>query len=131
MIIFWALIVIFAPIILNPILLFIRFELYERKDWINWVNCQEKDERFFKTKSYWETDPDGLKKQSLKYIKIAEPRPTIEDFWKEVVNEHSTNFIFIPILSTIYSIYNVLYIIVRPLNSVINWLFNKFKDIKI
>lgn len=129
--ILWILAIIFIPIIINPILLFIRFELYQKKDWINFVNCRRSDERFFKTESSWKPDIDGIQRQYLKTIKIAEPRPTIGDFWEFVLSEYHEFAWYCPVISAMFLTYNVLYIILRPLGSVLEWLFNKIKNIKI
>ena len=126
---YWiALIVIAGCAVINPILYFIKWELYNRKEWIEDKNRWRSDDRFWDYESSWETDTDGLQKQVLKKIQIAEIRPQIRDVW------NSKDYFWVwwfPVANVITTCYYLGCIIARPFEKSWKWIVRKIANIKV
>lgn len=123
-----ALIAIVGSAMINPILYFIKWELYDRADWISNTECYEHDKRFWTTESFWQEDTDGLKRQYTKQVQIAEVRPQVKDAW----NAFDERWVwFTPIVSSITTVVYTSMIVVRPFDRGWRWVVKKIANIKI
>lgn len=108
----------FGTIILNPILFFIKWEIYERKRWILDKESRQFDARFFKYKD---------NKSSVR-IQIAPVRPQIKD----VAYENDDYFYWwFPVTSYFVFLYLLLYLICRPFRSGWKLLIRKIGELKV
>lgn len=123
-----TLIVIASCAIINPILYFIYWELYKRKEWIKDKKYWKSDERFFDTESCWEEDPDGIKKQYTKKVQVASIRPQIKDVWYEMDAYWVWWF---PVVSVFTALFYIGAIIARPFEKSWKWLVRKIANIKV
>ena len=126
---YWiALIVIAGCAVINPILYFIKWELYNRSEWIEDKKRWRSDDRFWDYESSWGTDPDGLQRQVLKRIQIAEIRPQIRDVW----NSMDCFWVWwFPGANVITTLYYLGCIITRPFEKSWKWIVRKIANIKV
>ena len=126
---YWIVIIaIVASAIINPILYFIYWELYKRKEWINYKECCESDKRFFDYESYFEEDPDGVSKQCLRKVQIAPVRPQVKDVWYEMDNYWLWWF---PAVSSVTTLFYICSIIARPFEKSWIWLVRKIANLNV
>lgn len=126
---YWiVIIVIAASAIVNPILYFITWELYKRKEWIQEKECFESDERFFDHESYWGKDDEGNTKQYLKKVQIAPVVPQIKDVWESV---DAYWIWWFPVASSVTTLFYICSIIARPFEKSWKWLVRKIANIKV
>lgn len=123
-----TIIIIIVSAIINPILYFIYWELYKRKDWIKEKNIWKSDERFFNYESYWEEDPNGIKKQYTRKVQITPVRPQIRDVWNSI---DSYWIWWFPGINSIVVVFYICAIIARPFEQSWMWLLRKIANIKV
>lgn len=127
----WFLIVIIVIVgsaIVNPILYFIYWELYKRKEWIENKTAWKSDERFFNYESYWEEGPDGIKKQYTKKVQVFPVRPQVKDVWNEM---NAYWLWWFPVMSTFNALFYISSIIARPFETGWKWIVRKIANIKV
>lgn len=126
---YWiALIVYVGCVLINPILYFIKWELYDRRKWIQGKQDFHGDERFWKHETYWYEDPDGMSKQGIKYVQIAPIRPQIKDIYEWFDNYWLWYF---PLINIFYSIVIVGQIVARPFECGWKYIIRKIANIKV
>lgn len=123
-----SLVIIVGCAIINPILYFIYWELYKRKEWIKDKTDWKSDERFFDYESYWDTDIDGLKQQYIRKIQVAPVRPQVRDVWMAMDNYW---FWWFPGINSIAVAFYVCAIIVRPFEQSWKWVVRKIANLKV
>lgn len=110
-----VLIAIVGSALINPILYFIKWELYDRKDWVLRTESYESDKRFFTYKDD-------------KRVQFCKVRPQVKDAW----NAMDERWVwFTPIVSSITTIVYVCMILVRPFDKGWRWVVKKIANIKI
>lgn len=124
---YWIVGIVFiASVILAPLLYFVYWELYKRKEWIQDKTYWKSDERFFNYESYWEEDPDGVKKQHTKKVQVAPIRPQVRDVWMAMDNYWVWWF---PVINSFAVVYYVCAIIARPFEQSWKWIVRKIANI--
>lgn len=112
-----TLIVIAGCAIINPLLYFVYWELYKRKEWIE-------DKKYFKTdKRFWSEGEEWNKP-----IQIATIRPQINDVWYAMEPYWVWWF---PAVSMVTTLFYVGSIIVKPFESSWKWIVRKIANIKV
>lgn len=112
-----TLIVIAGSAIINPLLYFIYWELYDREEWIQEKMSEENDKRFFVYES-----------TTRKTVQIAPVRPQIKDMWK---SQDYYGFWWIPIISTFTVLFYICIIIAKPFEKFWKCIVNKIANVKI
>ena len=110
----------FGTVLLIPILFFIKWELWDRKGWIDNKKSRESDERFFKYKNA----------QSSEKIQIAKVRPQIKDIWEDL-NSDAIEYWWCPVWSYFIFIFLFLYLICRPFKSFWSKFVKWFGNLKV
>lgn len=116
---FIILIIIIGCAIINPILYFIYWEIYNRKKWIDFRKNNKWDERF------WSTEGEYMKRKQ-----IAPVRPQIKDVLIDV-DELWLWFWFLPIISSFTTLVYFGQIIFYPLKKLVGIFIRKIENIKI
>ena len=112
-----VLIVIAGCAIINPILYFIYWEMYNRKEWIKNETFYENDSRFWRGES-----------NSSKRTQIAPVRPQVKDVYSKV------DFYWLwwfPVCSSVSVLFYICAIIARPFEKLWKWLVSKIANIKV
>lgn len=113
---------IIGPIIANPILSLIYFEIYKRKDWIRYNDAID-NKRFYKWNPYANEGVGGVEQ-------IEPVRPRISDWWEDFTDSYSC-FWWAPVTGAFCTIGLVCYLILKPFSDIIQKLFDFIKNIKI
>lgn len=112
-----ALIVIAGCAIVNPILYFIYWEIYKRKEWIEDQEYHRNDARF------WSDELSEYERRQ-----IAPLRPQIKDVWDEMDNYWLWWF---PVVSTFTALFYMSTIIAKPFETSWKRFVRKIANIKV
>ena len=127
---YWIIgIVVVGSALLNPILYFIYWELYKRKEWIKSKEHWMSDDRFFDSVSYWDYEPDGTKEQYTRRVQIAPVRPRLQDVYRE--NDLNLWVWWFPVIGSICVICYIFTIIFSPLQKFWELMIEKIANIKV
>lgn len=103
--------------VINPLLYFVYWELYKRKEWIKDKKCWKSDERF------WSGEWDRCQR-----TQIAPIQPQIKDVWYEMDAYWVWWF---PVVSMFTTLFYVGSIIARPFEMIWKGLVRKIANLKV